>query len=748
MLKYFVVAKTRLAADAIARAVRARYFLNDAGSVFSFSYESPEEAKKEPLELFRLIFADIEKEILGGDPVHDRFIGVMDFPEISVSGKKYAAEQIHVFTTVQGMLMLAFPEIQWIPLYKDAVLWSGFEEEGVMTLDRAVTLCEGGYSPLFDGDGLRSVLIERAHTGTYDPEHLNYSRTDVAFSIDEERNFAALTAYTAYRFGYRAFPVTSKAAMEELLGRASDGSPCRPIPLARGMRPQPEPRTVAFEDVFLQFPDANQKFNEDDVAFGNKRAEHFPRLTTVELCVFTTAADNDEKVFEHRKTIADFFKSVHRHKHLAEQRTFFQIRKEWLKRFSFNFTGGFWWGFRVIDLIEIVTALLVLLFTFLYWPAVFLPALLLIFMVFGPLRRQFHVLIQNKMRFLPHLVELSRLREQWAFMPKCYENHYPISFDSGDSSVPVKYWEIAKKPLPGIFGLRNKCQLPNGRNYHLLFRSDDIRRQYRDARRSPGESPADRRAENGHSAHGVSLELATLLLRRAERMKDIIIDAQGAVHAAVLANVAVELLDYKSPSVSIEAFKWKHYYEVLAECEFVGVRANLDMMERYIDIHNGMALICRSESTKQVRSTVFLSAMAEMIEQLVSLLESKGKVGEAAYFRTHSRRLNRKLMSPLGRSILAYPEWVLRSKWHFLISFGILFFGFLAYCIWQQVPKCDFPWSECWHMVYRVVIARDDLPDSSDFTPEQYFIFLLARQIAGLHLGFVAAYFLMFMNRK
>ena len=135
-----------------------------------------------------------------------------------------------------------------------------------------MTLCSGGYSPLFDGDGLRSVLIERAHAGKYNPEHLNYSRTDVAFAIDEEHNFAALTAYTAYRFGYRAFPVTSKAAMEELLGKSSDGSPRRAIPLARGMRRQQEPHMVAFEDVYLEFPDANQEFNENNIAFGEKRA--------------------------------------------------------------------------------------------------------------------------------------------------------------------------------------------------------------------------------------------------------------------------------------------------------------------------------------------------------------------------------------------------------------------------------------------------------------------------------------------
>lgn len=667
------------------------------------------------------------------DPVHGRFIGVLDLPGVS------RAEDIRAFTSIQGMLILAFPEIQWIPLYEDAVLWPNDRkdrsvgtknEDDVMTLVRAAVLCQGGYSPLFDGDGLRSVLLERAHTGKCDPAHLNYSRTDVAFAIDEEASFAAMNAYTAYRFGYRAFPVTSRAAMDDLLKT-------RPIPHARGMNaPREESRSVAFEDIYLEFPDAIKAYNDTEIAFGEKRAKNFPRLTTVDLCVFTTAADNDEKVFERRKTIAEYFRNISRHRPLSSRRSWFKLQIEHAKRYFFNLSGGFWPGYWAISLSETLLAATLLFVTFFKWPGWFLPLLLLIFIVRGMLRRQIHNLIHDKLRTASWLGALLRRREQWPFMPKCYENHCPVVLGSG-----TKYWETAHKPVAGIFGLRNKTRLPDGRNYGQLFRSGDIRAQYRAALRSAPRPAAP--GGTNHASPGVALELATRLLRRAERMKSSVIDAEGAVHAAVLANVAVELLNYKTPSVSIEAFKWKHYYEVLAECEFVGVRANLDMKERYIDIHNGMERICRSEATGKVREIVFLSAMSELVDQLAKLLGDKGKVEEAAYFRTHSRRLHRKLMSPFGRALLAYPEWVLRGKWHFIASFGLFFAAFLIYCrYWIQPNKS---WIDSVVLAYQVMVSRLNYTAPNS---QNQFVVLLARQVGILHLGFVATHFLMFMNRK
>lgn len=739
MLKLFAISKSRLVANAIATAVTLRYSLNEK-QVTPLFWENEWDVKKEPREYFRSLFETIEKEINDGELVHDRYIGIMDFLDVP------CVESIHVFTSVQGMLILAFPEIQWIPLFQDATLWSDSDDDSVMTLDRAVTLCNGGYSPLFDGDGLRSILIERAHAGKYDPDNLHYARTDVAVSIDEETSFAAMNAYTAYRFGYRSFPITTKVAMDELFGK-KDNAP-RSLPRVRGMAlPSEPPRIVAFEDICIEFPDANKRYNDNKIAFGSKRAENYPFLENVDLRVFTTSADDDEKVVENKKTLVEYFQEDKQKKHISEHRSWIQNQIQYLQRFLFNLTGGFWPGFWLVTSLEIALIFGSLYVSFFKCQLAFPLILLLVLIICGFLRSKIKELVLKYFSFAHRLCDLIHHREQWAFMPKYYMNHYPVSFTSGDS-----FWEVAHKPLSGIFGLRNKCQLPNGRNYSLLFNSDDIKNYYKAMLHNTSASPLESSGGNGHSAPGVALELATTLLHRSERMRGSIIDAEGAIHAAVLANVAVELLNYKTPSVSIEAFKWKHYYEVLAECEFVGVRANLDMNERYIDIHNGMERICRSESTGRVRDAVFLSAMAELVDLLAKQLGEKGKVEEASYFWTHSRRLHRKLMSPFGRSLLAYPEWVLRNKWTFLTSLLVFFLVFLNYCIEYKLPSGPKPAigaessvADSCLMAFQVMISRLNVAIKD---PKDQFIVLLARQIAILHWGFAATHFFVFMNRK
>ena len=49
-------------------------------------------------------------------------------------------------------------------------------------------------------------------------------------------------------------------------------------------------------------------------------------------------------------------------------------------------------------------------------------------------------------------------------------------------------------------------------------------------------------------------------------------------------------------------------------------------------------------------------------------------------------------------------------------------------------------------MAYQVMIARANTTVST--SPKDQFIVLLARQIAMLHIGFVATHILVFMNRK
>ncbi len=150
--------------------------------------------------------------------------------------------------TVLGMLVLGFPEIHWIftggMLVDDAygdptvnlVLQRSHYAQQPDDLRELLDIVEP-ISPLsfFDGNGLRGS-IRMGMDGENSLLGLP-RRTELAIAVDEERNYAWLHAYTAYRFGYRAHAVTTYAGMEWVLSPSST-------------RP-----SIIFEDYFLQFGD-------------------------------------------------------------------------------------------------------------------------------------------------------------------------------------------------------------------------------------------------------------------------------------------------------------------------------------------------------------------------------------------------------------------------------------------------------------------------------------------------------------
>ena len=713
-----------------------------------------EDSEQKRLAEFDRVFTEVNAELQESDPVHNRFIGIIDC--------RFArsAEDLHALTRISGMLILAFPEIQWLPLYKSADIMGDGAAADAMTLKKAVDLCRGDYSPLFDGDGLRSMLLYRVHHS--EKEKLSaVPRKDVAIAIDEESHFAFINAYTAYRFGYRCFPVTTAQCAEALLRETRDNIPCA--------LPEAEVNSVmVFEDICLNFPDRNNEYAKN-IAFGDVRDRKFKLIPDADLRVITTAALPVEKVAKldgKDVSIDTFFKrhygdgggyrSVKCHSLSPWKRILCalgELRELWKRRY-FNSSGGNWWGYGLLNFTEMVTYIVLLSWTFLgqhyYW---LLAVLIFIFLRFSTRDYVLRHLLHASVRY-GFGGKFFFKRQQWPFMPKRYIHHHPLwqNTAEGGPRAGVHYWEVAHKPLAGIFGLRNKCDLPNGSHCPGVYNSSQIITIYRNAMRTGRifESAADAAGNadggNGHAAEGAALEIAMRLIRRAESMKGKTIDAEGAIHAAVLADVALELLNCQTPAVSMEALLWKHYFELLAECEFVGVRANLDMADRYIDIHNAMGRICRTRSA-MVRDVVFLSGMAEIIEKLSKLLRDNGKLEEAAYFTTHSRRLHRKLLSPPIGALMAYPEWVLRNKLNFMISFGCFFLLFVLFLM-RVSPSGSESFFPSLFIACKVMISRmwNDPPAGS---PEHAkFIVMLARQVAVLHLGFVAAHFLMFMNRK
>jgi hypothetical protein len=149
---------------------------------------------------------------------------------------------------VVGMLVLAFPEIQWVLANQPGVhVPSLVRERGGLTpnhlgtdynLEPLLRLQDYGFSPLFDGPGFVSAI--REGVVAWGPAARNIPvRQSRAVAIDDETPYAYLNAYATYRKGSTCYLVSTYKMME-LLFKDSNGQP---------------PVDLSFEDLFLGFPD-------------------------------------------------------------------------------------------------------------------------------------------------------------------------------------------------------------------------------------------------------------------------------------------------------------------------------------------------------------------------------------------------------------------------------------------------------------------------------------------------------------
>ena len=650
-------------------------------------------------------------------PSTDRFVGVLD-ARLYCGMRK---DEMSSLQTVQGLLILAFPDVLWIPVF------NGGDEAAKDDIGTAMDLVAGGFNPLFDGTGVRGTLMRNHEPNSEYP----YYRNDVAVTIDEERHFAELTAYTAFRFGYRAYPVSTERLARKVLGVEGKTK----LPALAGARVSSTASLVVFEDGDIEFPDADDKQNEAHL-LGDLRNETWPLLKNANLRVLATAAGSDERIawkrnqenetasnerptestgggpgkFKPNSTASESFQRDFENLDGGKRSVF----REWLEkslRRWFNLSAGGMgcvWAFDLVKWVAIIGVLWAILVRL---PGLLFFALFLLVGLLGNVAGKcFHVLFGRNARLRRALI----IRSQWRYYPKLYTNHVPrneIRKDNGDrggkdsdgndrkgcwrhvrklltrmhaaANSPKSYWRLVQKPLGGIFGLRNQCGLPNGHRFNGQLDADSVEDIYKNAlnpERYPTKS-GDKVQDSRHSAYGMTLDLATDLIGRARSMKERGHGVEDAIHAAVLATCAYELLGHKTPALSIEALGLRHYCEVLAECEFHGVRANLDMGDRLIDIHNSMSQICRA-SDGTVRENMFASGMAAICDNLADLLRERGRFSEAAFMTRRARFMHRLLLPPFWRNCLAYPEWVIRAPWHCVVSFAAMV---VAFCVYWEV---------------------------------------------------------------
>jgi len=169
-----------------------------------------------------------------------------------------------------SMLILSFPEIQWIFGIIDSKSHPTYFQPDYHHLSSLIT--RPRRDPLFDPTGLRNIIRQslneellsslqtRVNKSGREFEESQKTefyksllpiRKEAAAAIDEEASYALYHAYIAYRFGYRADAVRSWALMSHLFSE----KPVRPGTQNTSTGIEGHGFDLLLEDVNLNFPD-------------------------------------------------------------------------------------------------------------------------------------------------------------------------------------------------------------------------------------------------------------------------------------------------------------------------------------------------------------------------------------------------------------------------------------------------------------------------------------------------------------
>ncbi len=216
--------------------------------------------------------------------------GFVDVPPLTCLTELEPLSNPPGFPQLLAMLILAFPGIHWVLLVSDSIINLPAErnestaDSGLIKnahiqdpfqgkFEEIIDYGQQVYEPLFDPAGLRNIIRQNIE-GKEKKERAIPLRYSLAASIDDERSYAYMHAYTAYRLGFRSHVVTTHNYMKRILGE-KDNTGFKPIKLT-------------FEDLFLNFPDSDRDTQKIRFSKLEQRDDHYKGLTTVEKRIFIT----------------------------------------------------------------------------------------------------------------------------------------------------------------------------------------------------------------------------------------------------------------------------------------------------------------------------------------------------------------------------------------------------------------------------------------------------------------------------
>ncbi|RPH52432.1 MAG: hypothetical protein EHM85_02930 [Desulfobacteraceae bacterium] len=315
-------------------------------------------------------------------------------------------------------------------------------------------------------------------------------------------------------------------------------------------------------------------------------------------------------------------------------------------------------------------------------------------------------------------------------------------------SYKPKGFGYVQKPVGGLFDLWTRAGL-----FKRLIPGieEKVKRQrgYAPSFYWPHLNEKDQ-INNGHSAPGIIMLIAQNLLCRADNMRNSSNTVEECIRGAVLANDALELLCYKTPTLSLQALSLKHEFEARAEVAFLGVGHHFDLSKRFEELMREVAVASRFFE-KNLRKASELDALVGIGNRLMLVFREAGQFDEElkclAKIRSWHRFLRfKQAANPfdfIASLFMGYAEWLMAKPANFIVMLIIWFVAFWG--LWFVNVNINDLWGAASSAWNAFICANPGEPKKD--TPELA-LNIIASGMGLFHLGVFISYLYSAIVRK
>lgn len=304
--------------------------------------------------------------------------------------------------------------------------------------------------------------------------------------------------------------------------------------------------------------------------------------------------------------------------------------------------------------------------------------------------------------------------------------------------------KILYKPFSGIFDLWKRSGLQRKK---LGGRKRGIAEGFE----WPPPKTASAEPEGSHSAPGRLLEVADRLIQRAEYLLQKAASVPEALHGALVAMEAQELLGNRTPTTSLEALALKHQLEVTAECLFYGVEYNFDVKTRFKDLRKEVRAIGEWFHPR-IRRRSERSARSSIISHLVLRFREFNQFDEEHACLQEARRLQRS-----WNPFQWYIDRLLGSLTWFAVAILAWIVGFSVFFWWAEANLQGGFWQWPQWLIYSAITFFSlGIPESGAIIPRlntlpnnMFLTGVVAEVVVGfVHLGIFISHLYSLMARR